>query len=143
MPYDQRPDSLPLDVDECRTAIWMVRGNVTKAAEIMKVPSSRLRNFVKGSKFLSAEVREAQEQLLDIAEDVAYDALIDSEDKSRQDQMARFIMTNLGKDRGYGQGSGKSGVNVNLPGKGRMMIAWDDGTAVTGGGNTIEHKAAE
>jgi hypothetical protein len=126
MPYDERPASLPLDVEECRTALWKQRGNVTKAAEMLKVPSSRLRAFIKTSPFLSAEVKEAQQQLLDISEDIAYDALMDDEDKGRQDTMARFIMTNLGGDRGYG--AAKGGVTINAP-KGTINISWADGTS--------------
>lgn len=128
MPYDERPASLPLDVEECRTALWKQRGNVTKAAEMLKVPSSRLRAFVKNSPRLSAEVKEAQQQLLDMSEDIAYDALMDDEDKGRQDTMARFIMTNLGSERGYG--GGKGNVTINAP-KGTVNISWADGTSFT------------
>jgi hypothetical protein len=44
MPYDERPMSLPLDVEECRTALWRVRGNVTEAAKLIKVHPNRLRS---------------------------------------------------------------------------------------------------
>jgi hypothetical protein len=131
MPYDERPDSLPLDIEECRTALWLQAGNVSEAAKLLKVTSLRLRNFIKTSKRLSDEQREMQEVLLDKAESVAAEAL-DDEDTSRKDTMARFIMTNLGKERGYGTPNGKGGVNVNLPTKGRMVIAWDDGSEITG-----------
>jgi hypothetical protein len=138
MPYDERPDSLPLDIEECRTALWLQGGNVSEAAKLLKISSLRLRNFIKTSKRLSDEQREMQEVLLDKAESVAAQAL-DDEDTARKDTMARFIMTNLGKDRGYGTPNGKGGVNVNLPTKGRMVIAWDDGSEITGPAmNTIE-----
>ena len=143
MPYDERPAELPLDVEECRTALWLSRGNVSEAAKLIKVSTGRLRKFVNGSKRLIEEQKEAQEQLLDIAEDVAYEALTDSEDKGRRDSMARFVMTNLGKDRGYGKGDGKGGVNLNLPGKGTIAISWDDGSSITGPEKTIEHQESE
>lgn len=142
MPYDERPDALPLDVEECRTALWMTAGNISKAAEILKTTSLRLRNFVKASKRLTDEQKEMQEVLLDKAESVAAEALED-EDATRRDTMARFVMTNLGKDRGYGQGNGKGGVNLNLPGKGNFTISWDDGTSIAGPPErVIEHKEA-
>ncbi len=130
MPYDERPVELPLDVEECRTALWMVRGNVSQAAAILKVSSLRLRTFIKGSKRLTAEQQEMQEILLDTAEDVAFEALTDP-DTSRKDAMARFVMTNLGKDRGYGNNAPGKGVVFNLPGKGSFTVAWDDGTNIT------------
>lgn len=144
MPYDMRPASMPLDVEECRTAIWIARGNISKAAEMLKISSMRLRTFVKNSPRLSAEQKEAQEQLLDIAEDVAFEALTDAADTGRQDQMARFVMSNLGRERGYGQGN--AGINLNMPKGGRMTISWDDGTSIIGEApssdeNTIEGEA--
>lgn len=128
MPYDTRPVALPLDVEECRTALWLCRGNVTKAAERLKVSPNRLRNFIRNSPRLVEEQREAQQQLVDIAEDVAYEALTDEADPGRRDQMARYIMTNLGRDRGYGNGN--SGVTLNLP-KGRVNIQWADGSSLS------------
>lgn len=142
MPYDERPDALPLDVEECRTALWMVGGNVSEAARLLKTTSLRLRNFIKSSKRLTDEQKEMQEVLLDKAESVAAEAL-DDPDTTRKDAMARFVMTNLGKERGYGQPNGKGGVNLNLPGKGTFSISWDDGSQISGPEpKTIEHKEA-
>lgn len=141
MPYDERPSSLPLDIEECRTALWVSRGNVSKAAQLLKIPSTRLRKFVQASPYLSAEVKEAAEQLIDIAEDVAYEALTCEDDAGRRDSMARFIMSGIGKTRGHGTGGGGS-LNLNLP-KGDIHITWGDGSDVTAKPNTIEHEAAE
>lgn len=135
-PYDQRPDSMPLNIQECRTALWRASGNITTAATLLKVPSNRLRNFVVKSPFLSAEHKEAQERLVDKAEDVIYNALNDSADTGRQDTMARFVATNLGRHRGYGTGS--PGISINAP-KGRINISWGDGSAIVGGSNDDEN----
>lgn len=126
-PYDERPSELPLSIEECRTAIWRCRGNVSEAAHLLKVQSSRLRTFIRNSPRLLEEVKEAQEQLVDLAEDVAYEALV-SEDASRRDGMARFIMGSIGKSRGYGSGGGGN-VNVTLP-KGKVKIEWADGSSI-------------
>lgn len=145
MPYDERPVELPLDVEECRTAIWQCRGNISLAAQLMKVKPARLRRFVASSPRLVDEVKEAQEQLLDIAEDIAYEALTDEDDSGRRDQMARFVMSNLGKGRGYGTGGGNK-VDVHLP-KGRVKIEWADGSSLNidsesdgGSGKVIDHQ---
>lgn len=127
MPYDERPASLPLDVQECRTAIWRTRGNVTNASILLKVDSGRLRKFIHGSSYLSQEVAEAAERLKDRAVEVVAEALDDEEDKSRRDQMARFVLTNLARDRGYGQAAKQGGVNLKLP-QGNFKITWDDGS---------------
>lgn len=122
-----RPSELPLDVEECRTAIWQCRGNVSHAASLLKVVPSRLRKFVEKSPRLQDEIREAQQQLVDIAEDVAYEALTDPDDAGRRDQMARFVMSNLGKDRGYGTAKG---VTINNP-NGPVVIQWADGSSLS------------
>jgi len=143
MPYDKRPDALPLDIEECRTALWICRGNVSRAASLLKVEPSRLRRFVAASPRLTEEQKEAQQQLVDIAEDVAYEALTDDADPGRRDQMARYVMTNLGRTRGYGNVMG--GVNINLP-KGNFNIQWADGSSLSAeseangdAGKVIEH----
>lgn len=133
MPYDVRPDALPLDIEECRTALWLERGNISEAARRIKVAPARFRAFVKSSPRLQGECDEAREQLQDIAEDIAYEALTDESDAGRRDQMARFVMGTLGKSRGFGQNGGAS-VNINSP-KGPITIKWGDGTTLSAPGD--------
>lgn len=123
-PWDERPDELPLDTQECRTALWMARGNVTEAAEILKVTSMRLRRFIKGSAYLTAEQDEARERIKDKAESNMVEALEDVTDPGRRDSMTRFVLAGLGRDRGYGNGAG--GVTVK-GGSGPIHITWGGG----------------
>ena len=127
-PYAERPLSLPLEPEECRTALWMVRGNITEAAKLIKVTPSRLRSFVNKSAYLSAELQEAKEQLVDIAEDVVYDALTDEEDKGRKDTMARYVLSSQGKPRGWGTAVGQ-GISVKNSAGGTIIVQWADGTS--------------
>lgn len=128
-PYPARPVDLPLDVEECRTALWLDFGNVTKAAERLKIPASRLRNFVKSNAYLTAEMTEALEQLKDKATDVIRDAL--NGPPERSDSMARYVMSGIGKDRGFGANSG-GGPKVTVNG-GVTIIQWADGESISGG----------
>lgn len=133
MPYSERPLSLPLDIEECRTAIWRAAGNITRAAEILKVPSRRLRKFVKESPYLSGEIEEAAEQLVDKAEDIIADALEDSEDKGRQDAAARLVLQSArAKSRGWGTGAVAAGAKVTV---GNIVIQWGNGEALTDNGS--------
>jgi hypothetical protein len=101
----------------------------------LKVSSSRLRNFIENSPRLTEERKEAREQMLDVAEDNAYEALKDEVDVSRRDQMTRYILTNLGGSRGYGSGGGKgNGPSINIKG-GRLSIVWEGEERL----KTIEH----
>jgi hypothetical protein len=109
------PDDLPLDVQECRTALWLFHGNITKAAERLGTTSLRLRTFVRKSEFLSREIDEARQQLVDQAEHVISDALFG--EPARADPMARWVAGSQGKTRGWGQGApsvGNANMSVNV-----------------------------
>ena len=126
MPYNERPLELPLDVEECRTALWMANGNVTEAAKLLKTTSIRLRGFIKKSPYLSAEMQEAADRLVDIAESNVLDALTDDQDPSRRDTMSRFVLTNIRKAKGWGTGG--TNVNVKNSAGGTIIVQWADGT---------------
>lgn len=127
-PWNERPDSLPLDIQECRTAIWRAAGNVSKAADILKISSGRLRNFIRRSPYLSAEVQESLEQLADKAQDIIAEGLEDEDDKGRRDAAAKYVLDRIGKQRGWAPGNIGPSVNVkNAPG-GNIKIVWADGT---------------
>jgi len=106
----------------------MAAGNVSEAAKILKVTSIRLRNFVKKSPYLTAEMQEAADRLIDIAEANVRDALLDELDPSRRDTMSRFVLTNIGKHRGWGT-SASGGVTVKNSAGGTIVVQWADGSS--------------
>lgn len=139
MPYSERPSELPLDPEECRTALWMSSGNVTEAAKLIKVTSIRLRNFIKKSPYLTAEMQEAADRIVDIAEANVYNALTDEQDPSRRDTMSRFVLTNIGKARGWGSGNSPN-VNIKNAG-GTIIVQWATGEVF--GQKTEENQTIE
>jgi hypothetical protein len=48
-PFDERSLSLPLDVDECATAIYLSHGDIGAAAALLKVSPARLNRVVRAS----------------------------------------------------------------------------------------------
>jgi hypothetical protein len=106
----------------------MAAGNITEAAKVLKITSIRLRNFVKKSPYLSAEMQEAADRLVDIAESNVYNALTDELDSSRRDTMSRFVLTNIGKGRGWGTGN-PGGLNIKNSAGGTIVVQWADGSA--------------
>ena len=143
-PWDERPDSLPLQVEEVRTALWLESGSIAKAAIRLKVTANRLRRFIQNSPRLLAEQNEAREQLADRAEEVVKEALFDPVDASRRDSMAKYVLSSIGRLRGYGTGPGKQ-ININSEG-GNILIQWADGSSITTpdeGGVIIEGEATD
>jgi hypothetical protein len=146
MPYNVRPVELPLDIEECRTAIWRCKGNVSRAAELLKVPATRLRHFIKRSPYLERELRESLEQLADRAEEIVDEALNDEEDKGRRDQMARFVLgSQVARARGWGNGQAQPGMKINNTNGGVIVVQWEDGTKFDGKpqaeGPVIDHES--
>lgn len=128
-PWDERPDSLPLTVEEARTALWLDGGSIPKAAARLKVAPNRLRNYIRSSPRLLAEQNEAREQLADRAEEIVCEALNDPIDPGRRDGMAKFLLSSyIGRTRGYGSGPGKISINS---GGGNIIVTWGDGTPLS------------
>ena len=48
-PWDTRPESLPLDVDECATAIFLSNGDHDTAAKLLKVDRRQLKAVIRRS----------------------------------------------------------------------------------------------
>jgi hypothetical protein len=126
-PWDERPDSLPLTIEEARTALWLESGSIPKAAIRLKVTANRLRRYIQSSPRLTADQNEAREQLADRAEEIVKEALDDPVDAGRRDSMAKYVLASIGRPRGYGTGPGKLSVNSN---GGPIIITWGDGTDI-------------
>ena len=58
-PWDERPPTLPLDHDECATALHLSHGDIANAAELLKVPIIRLTRLLKSSPRLQTIQSEA------------------------------------------------------------------------------------
>jgi hypothetical protein len=85
-------------------------------------------------------MQEAADRMVDIAESNVYDALTDELDPSRRDTMSRFVLTNIGKSRGWGSGSA-GGVTVKNSAGGTIIVQWADGSTFgSDESKTIEHE---
>ena len=126
-PYDRRPDSIPLDLEECRTALWLGRGNLLAAARLLKTEPVRLRRYISTSITLIEEQHEAKTLVLDRAEEIIAEALEAAEGEIRRDA-AKFVLERLGKERGWGKNTG-GGLTINGA-NGPIVISWagDDDT---------------
>jgi hypothetical protein len=119
VPWEERPDHVPLDQEEVRTALWLNDGNVSTAANQLKVTSRRLRAFIGSSPYLLGEAQEAREQLVDRAEDIVREAL--ESEPTRADPMARYVLSSLGRTRGFGT---QSNPSLKVDSSGPILIQW-------------------
>jgi hypothetical protein len=72
-------------------------------------------------------MQESADRIVDIAESNVVDALTDELDPSRRDTMSRFVLTNIGKHRGWGTAG--AGVTVKNSAGGTIVVQWADGTS--------------
>jgi hypothetical protein len=90
-PWDERPSTLPLDQDECATALHLSQGHLPRAASLLKVPLIRLNRMLKHSPRLQRVFSESAELIVARAFSKYIDAL-DAEDARRQEWGATKIM---------------------------------------------------
>ena len=48
-PWDSRPETVPLDDDECATAIYIANGDINAAAALLKVAPTLLKRSIRRS----------------------------------------------------------------------------------------------
>jgi hypothetical protein len=48
-PWDSRPETLPLDVEEAATALYLAQGDINRAAARLKVTPARLNRTIRKS----------------------------------------------------------------------------------------------
>lgn len=122
------PDDRPLDFDEVKSALWHGRGNIARAANLLKTPAARIGALLKKDAQLAAIRAEAAELVVDAAENVMLQALED-QDRARADHAAQFVLERAGRQRGWTR-DGSLGIGVNVAfadGKGGMAgvsIRW-------------------
>ena len=46
-PWDTRPSTVPLDADECATAIYLANGKLDRAAELLKIDQRQLKKMIR------------------------------------------------------------------------------------------------
>jgi hypothetical protein len=90
-PWTERPSTLPLDADECATAIHLAHGDLPAAASLLKVPIVRLNRSLRASPRLQRILAETTE--LTIARAAAeYIRALDAPDDRRREWGASKLM---------------------------------------------------
>ena len=91
-PWDERPHTLPLDADECATALYLAHGEPVEAAELLKVPLIRLNRLIRNSPRLKTVIAEALEEVLARAAHVPIKTLFDPEADNRRLEWASSLV---------------------------------------------------
>jgi hypothetical protein len=92
-PWDSRPPSLPLDPDECATAIHIAKGDIPAAAALLKVPEFRLNRQIRHHPRLQRVRDESLEIVHNRAASEYIQALDSPSDRRREWAAAKILAT--------------------------------------------------
>ena len=130
LPPDLRPLPVAPDSDDdeaVRTALYLNFGNVGLAALALGRAPGELARHIELFPSLRADREAARRMIVDQAEAVIVDQLLDTEQADRRDEAAKFVLTNLGKSLGWGTGpSSTQSAGFSLSdGSGRtLQVKW-------------------
>jgi hypothetical protein len=92
-PFNERPASMPLDPDECATAIHIAKGDIPAAAALLKVPEFKLNRQIRHHPRLVRVRDEALEIVHNRAASEYIQALDSPSDRRREWAAAKILAT--------------------------------------------------
>lgn len=129
--WDQRPDTLPLDVDECATAIHLSDGDVLEAAALLKVPIIRLNRIIRHNPRLQRILEEALGVSLVRAAHVPLATLRDPNADRRQLEWAstKLLQSRLAQGHLLSPAPA-AGIASNVVVDKRIVVLWGNGEKI-------------
>lgn len=129
-PWDRRPSTIPLETEECATALFLSDGHIDPAAERLRVHPLRLIRAIRRSPRLTRLHAELAALLNDRVHR-EYARAFDSEDDRRREWAASKISnTKQFQDHPLAP---NSNVSTSLPGPSaisRIVISWEEGPLI-------------
>jgi hypothetical protein len=138
-PYDERPATTPLEIEECATALYLAQGDTDAAAGRLKVHPLRLQRTIDRS----PRLQRLHGELIALLNNRVlreYKAAFEDEDSRRREwassklaQTAQFQSHPLAPAR-------QDAPQLTLAGPTRIVISWDDGSDL---GPVIDHQGSD
>jgi hypothetical protein len=128
LPADLAPIPYGADIDDTeaiRTALWVNFGNVGLAARALACTPGALARLVEQSAELKSDRDAARRMIVDQAEAVVVEQLLDKAQIDRRDEAAKFVLTSLGKALGWGtQATTAAGFSLSDGGGRTLQVKW-------------------
>jgi hypothetical protein len=96
--WEERPLTIPIDIEEAATAIHLAKGVITTASQLLKVGETRLRRVIRNHPRLQRIADEHLAVLNDKAIAEVASAFDSPDDRRREWATARVLASRLGKD---------------------------------------------
>ena len=132
--WSERPASLPLDVDECATAIHLAHGDIPSAAELLKVPPIRLHRLLRGSPRLQRVLEESFALTLYRAVSIPIRTLHDANADHRRLEWAstQVLKSRLASGHPFSPAPAASLLSATPAETGTIVFRWGDGRTLDG-----------
>jgi hypothetical protein len=119
-------DAARLDAERLRSLLIELNGNITKAAERLRVDSAFLRGFVDRIPRLRLALAEIMERGVDQAVDILYEGLADQASFQNRFYSAKeMLKSDAGRRRGYGREISHN-LEIKPVTRGSLEIKWID-----------------
>lgn len=127
-PWEERPHTLPLDPDECATAIHLAHGSLDRAASLLKVEINALNRMVRKHPMLQRIQSEALDNALAKAQSYPIDTLFDpnTDRRAKEWATAQILKSRLAMGSPLSPapaGSATSNVTINQDNR-EIVFTW-------------------
>ena len=139
-PYDERPVTVPLDVEECATALYICGGKLSKAADRLKVDKLRLQRVIDRSPRLQRLHKELYEVYVHDSAEVVIDAIYADDPRVRYAAATKVLGTKAAREHPFAPAGDGGSLTVNNDGGGNITFHWrTEPLPLDNGGPVIEN----
>ena len=131
-PFTERPATLPLDPDECATAIHIARGDLPKASDLLKVPQFKLEREVRRHPNLARILNEELQIAVSKSRSELLTALESPNDRRREWAASKILASRIAQSDPFAPAPAGSttanNVTINQDNK-EITIHWGEAPA--------------
>ena len=102
-PWDSRPPTLPLDPDECATAIHLAQGDLPRACALLKVPQFKLEREVRRHPNLQRILNEELQIAVSKSRSELLTALDSPNDRRREWAASKILASRIAQNDPFAQ----------------------------------------
>ena len=97
-PFTERPATLPLDPDECATAIHLAKGDIPAAAALLKIPQYKLEREIRRHPNLSRILNEELQIAVSRSRSEYLNALDSPNDRRREWAASKILSSRIAQN---------------------------------------------
>ena len=142
-PYEQRPSTVPVDVEEAATALYLDQGVVADAAQRLRIPSLKLQRIIDRSPRLTRLHKELVSLLNDKVLKQVITAFDDPENRRKEWASAQVIRSEAFRSHPLAPVKDNASPTLNIAGPQTITIHWGEAPKEVDNAPMIDHDGGE